>query len=116
MNKFEFKEKYLETTRANESARIMAKYPDRVPVIVEKIKGDELPDIDKNKFLVPDDLDSHKFQFVIRKRLKIPPEKALFIFVQNQLLPSDLISRIYDKYRDDDGFLYVHYMSQETFG
>lgn len=41
--------------RCSESRRILSKYPDRVPVIVErnpKAKN-SLPEIEKKKFLVP---------------------------------------------------------------
>jgi len=39
--------------RAAEARRILAKYPDRVPVICEKAARSDLPDVDKKKFLVP---------------------------------------------------------------
>ena len=32
------------------------KYQDRIPVIVEKAAGGDIPDIDKKKYLVPTDL------------------------------------------------------------
>ena len=40
--------------RSAEARRILAKYPDRIPVICEKAPRSDLPDIDKKKFLVPD--------------------------------------------------------------
>mmetsp|Transcript_65860 Transcript_65860/g.203865 ORF Transcript_65860/g.203865 Transcript_65860/m.203865 type:complete len:109 (-) Transcript_65860:164-490(-) len=39
--------------RAAEARRILAKYPDRIPVVCEKAPRSELPDIEKKKFLVP---------------------------------------------------------------
>ena len=33
--------------------RILEKFPDKIPVIVEQGKSDKLPKIDKSKFLVP---------------------------------------------------------------
>ena len=41
-----FSDKSLEE-RKNESIRIKGKYPDRIPVIVEKSPGSNIPDIDK---------------------------------------------------------------------
>ena len=38
--------------RLNESNRILQKHPERVPIIVCKSAGCKLPDIDKQKFLV----------------------------------------------------------------
>lgn len=42
--------------------------------------------IDKKKYLVPADLTVGQFVYVIRKRIKLSPEKAIFIFV-NEILP-----------------------------
>jgi GABA(A) receptor-associated protein len=36
------------------------KYQDRIPVIVEKASGGDIPDIDKKKYLVPTDLTGGK--------------------------------------------------------
>jgi GABA(A) receptor-associated protein len=36
------------------------KYQDRIPVIVEKAVGGDIPDIDKKKYLVPTDLTGEK--------------------------------------------------------
>ena len=32
------------------------RYPDRIPVVVEKAEGSDIPQIDKKKFLVPAEL------------------------------------------------------------
>ena len=77
----EFKKLPLEKRR-EESARILAKYPDRIPVIVEKNGGSSVPDIDKCKFLVPTDLTIGQFVYVVRKRIRLEPEKAIFLFHQ----------------------------------
>ena len=93
------------------------KYPDRIPVIVEKATGSDIPDIDKKKYLVPTDLTVGQFVHVIRKRIKLAPEKAIFIFVNNVLPPTAaLMSSIYDEHKDDDGFLYITYSGENTFG
>ena len=43
---------YHETERRKtESARIREKYPDRIPVIVEKVEKSDIPDIDKKKYV-----------------------------------------------------------------
>ena len=82
--------------RLAESARIREKYPDRVPVIVERADKAEksIPDIDKKKYLVPSDLTVGQFVYVIRKRIKLSPEKAIFIFIDNRLPVSLTLSLI----------------------
>lgn len=115
--KFDFKGEYSFQKRCEEAKRIREKYPDRVPVIVEPLKNTNIPGIDKKKFLVPSDLTVGQFVFVIRKRVKLAPEKAIFVFVNTIMPPTAaLMSNIYEEHKDDDGFLYIHYSGENTFG
>ncbi|TIA93367.1 hypothetical protein E3P99_00213 [Wallemia hederae] len=94
--------------RKAEADRIRSKYPDRIPVICEKGDKTDIPTIDKKKYLVPSDLTVGQFVYVIRKRIKLAPEKAIFIFVNEELPPTAaLMSAIYNEHKDEDGFLYV---------
>ena len=109
----------FQTVTKSEAEKIRAKYPDRVPVIVKKSpNSSDTPDIDKHKYLVPNDLTVGQFQYVLRKRLKLSPDKALFIFVNNSVPPtSALMSTIYDDARDENTkFLFVVYSLESTFG
>ena len=46
---------------------------------------------------------------MIRKRIKLSPEKAIFIFVDEVLPPTAaLMSSIYEEHKDEDG--YVQYL------
>lgn len=114
-----FKSKHSFEDRFNETRTILERYPDRIPVICERARNasKDCPDIDKHKYLVPNDLSIGQFVYVIRKRLKITPEKALFLFINGMILSSSiLISSIYDCYKDKDGYLYVMYTFENTFG
>lgn len=115
----DFKTKTPLLTRKDESHRIRVKYPDRIPVIVEKHRSgiNQIQDIDKNKYLVPDTITIAQFLFIIRKRIHLPHEKALFFFI-NGTIPtsSSLITALYDTHKDEDGFLYIQYASENTFG
>eukprot|EP01083_Nonionella_stella_P049053 130831_1 len=113
----QFKEAHGFDSRSDESRRIRGKYPERIPVICEKAGSTDIQEIDKKKYLVPADLTVGQFVYVIRKRIRLEPEKAIFIFVDN-VLPSTatLMSKIYDDHRDDDGFLYIQYSGENTFG
>ena len=103
--------------RRSESDRIRAKYPDRVPVICERADRSDVPDIDKKKYLVPADLTVGQFIYVVRKRIKLRSDKSLFLFVNGKIPPSSqLMSVIYDENKDDDGFLYIVYSGENTFG
>ena len=102
-----------------EADRIMQKYPDRIPVIISRsLNSTNTPEIDKCKFLVPVDLTIGQFLYVIRKRLKLNPEKALFMFIDNTVAcNTELIHKVYaESYDKDDHFLYAVYSCESTFG
>eukprot|EP01060_Flectonema_neradi_P040303 TRINITY_DN912_c0_g3_i1.p2 TRINITY_DN912_c0_g3~~TRINITY_DN912_c0_g3_i1.p2 ORF type:complete len:132 (+),score=27.40 TRINITY_DN912_c0_g3_i1:76-471(+) len=113
---FKYKEKPLED-RKKESARIIAKYSDRIPVICERHSQSDVPDIDKTKYLVPVDLNAGQFIYVVRKRIKLQPEQALFLFINGVLPPTAaLMQQLYADSKDDDGFLYIKYSGESSFG
>ena len=112
-----FKSKHSLDHRLSESMRIREKYPDRIPIICEKINRADVPDIDKEKYLVPNDLTVGQFIYVIRKRIKLPAEAAIYLFICGSIPPtSSLISNLYEGFKDEDGFLYVSYSKENTFG
>jgi GABA(A) receptor-associated protein len=116
-HRFTFKAERDFETREREANRMREKYPDRIPVIVEKASNGDISDIDKKKYLVPTDLTVGQFVHVIRKRIKLTPEKAIFIFVNNVLPPTAaLMSTIYEEQKDADGFLYIVYNGENVFG
>jgi GABA(A) receptor-associated protein len=103
--------------RKAESAKIRAKYPDRVPIIVERAEKTDLPDIDKHKFLAPADLTMGQFVFVIRKRVKLPADQAIFIFVNGTLPPAGAtLAQIWKEQADESGFLSLTFQGESTFG
>ena len=113
-----FKQQYSFERRINESRRILAKYPDKIPIICEKTKNQiDLPDMNKVKFLVPFDLTVGQFICVIRNRLRIRPEVALFFFVDGYIPSSmNVIGELYEQSKQPDGFLYMEYSKENTFG
>lgn len=57
-------------------------------VIVEKAPKSRIGELDKKKYLVPSDLTVGQFYFLIRKRVHLRPEDALFFFVNNVIPPT----------------------------
>ena len=113
----EYKNNISEDTRIQECSRILNKHPNRVPIIVCKDKNCTLLDIDKQKYLVPQDMNLGQFIYVIRKRIKLQPNEALFVLVNNSLMPSNKsLQEVYESNKDTDGFLYIVYSSENTFG
>lgn len=99
--------------------KIIEKYPDRVPVYVTRGKGDKhLKNIDQNKFIVPEDITVAQFMTIIRKKIDLSPEMALFLFVNKGTLPaqSATMANLYHTYKNDDGLLEIDYCGENTFG
>ena len=104
--------------RKAEADKIRERYSDRIPVICEKSETSKLPDIDKTKYLVPNDLSAYHFNYIIRKRIKLPETGSLYFFVNGRyLLKGDtLMSEVYKQRKDADGFLYITYTDETTLG
>ena len=103
--------------RRGEADKVRERHPDRLPVICEKVDGSNIADLDKNKFLVPSDLTVGQFVLVVRKRVMLEPEKAVFLFIGDSVPANTAqMSELYAKHKDDDGFLYVKYSGENTFG
>lgn len=114
-----FQHEFSLQSRRDEAYRVIQKYPDRVPIICEKSwnSNSDCPDIDKRKYLVPKDLTMGQFLYIIRKRLRIGPEKGLFLFAGNTIAPSSaFVSEIYNHHVGIDGFLYITYDFENVFG
>ncbi|XP_074395315.1 gamma-aminobutyric acid receptor-associated protein-like 1 isoform X1 [Zonotrichia albicollis] len=115
--KFQYKEDHPFEYRKKEGEKIRKKYPDRVPVIVEKAPKARVPDLDKRKYLVPSDLTVGQFYFLIRKRIHLRPEDALFFFVNNTIPPtSATMGQLYEDNHEEDYFLYVAYSDESVYG
>jgi GABA(A) receptor-associated protein len=113
-----FKQKYSFQYRLNESTRIMQKHRDRVPIICEKaMKQPTLPNIDKQKYLIPHDLTAGQFISVIRHRMNLTANEAIFLFINNKIISSNSkMKQVYDQSKEPDGFLYVQYSKENVFG
>ena len=58
-----------------------------------------------------------QFMYIIRKRIHLDSKQALFVTINNCLISSsENVDNIYNEHRDEDGFLYVVYTSENTFG
>uniref|UniRef100_A0A0G4F1A1 Autophagy-related protein n=1 Tax=Chromera velia CCMP2878 TaxID=1169474 RepID=A0A0G4F1A1_9ALVE len=113
--------------RSHEAQRIRAKYPNRIPVICEKSKRSDLPEIDKRKFLVPMNMLVGEFKYIIHKHINqcaqnsgitMAAEKTIYLHAgrNTNVKTGSLISEIYDQYKDPDGFLYFEYSAENTLG
>lgn len=87
------------------------------------------------RYLVPNDLTAYHFNYIIRKRIKLPEKDSLYFFVNgkyllkggmkfvfhlnlltNLLIIDTLMAHVYEKRKDPDGFLYITYTDETTLG
>jgi GABA(A) receptor-associated protein len=115
---FQFKMQHTFEKRLDESTRLKQKHPDKVPIILEKGGDMSLPSIDRHKFLMQRNITVGQFIFIIRSKTKLDHTQALFLIVDINHIPSTAmtIGELFDKYADKDGFLYIIYSAQQTFG
>ena len=108
--------KYTFEQRLADTKAVRIKYPTKIPVICEKYNSND-PDIDKNKYLIDECCNVGQLLTIIRKRLQLSQEQALFIFIGNSIPSSNtLISSLYFTHKNGDGFLYITYTRENTFG
>ena len=104
--------------RQDEASRMVHKYSGKIPVIVlmdpltkskEKIY----------KYLISGDLEGMYIMKLIRNKIVIDPSKGLFCLTEKDqvLLTNSMVFRdIYRRYKDEDGFLYLTILVENTFG
>lgn len=120
-NKPNYKSVHSFDKRKSEALKIREKYPERVPVIVEKNNKDNLK-LDKQKFLCPGNITVGHFLFTLRKHTMLEPYHALYLFVNNTLPPiTMLMSQLHSEYGEDcgdgmRGFVFVTLQRENTFG
>jgi len=117
-NIFKFKEENSEEERKKESDSIFKKYPENIPIIVEKHPSSKLSKLSQTKFLLNSSLRAYHLTLLIRKKMNLNKADALYLFINGKdLLKTDTqLNEAYKRYKDNDGFLYVCYHEYSSFG
>jgi GABA(A) receptor-associated protein len=116
------------------SNNLLYKYPDRIPLIIEK---NENIILENYKYLLPKNINMSQFISIIRTKMNIASKQALFTFVKSSstesynsskesynsstesyvLIPmNESIENIYNIHKNEDGFLYIKFGIENTFG
>lgn len=97
--------------------QLKRQYPNRIPCIVLKHPSCHLPKIQKNKYLVPFDITFGQFTFIIRKQLKLNPQCALFLLINDKMIPQHLLlSDVYKQEKNKNDYLEIFYIEENVFG
>lgn len=95
--------------------KCIEKYPDRIPVFVQPAKSCKLPLIKKTKYLIPYDFTVAQFMNVLRKNISLKPSQALFIFINNQIVPPTFTFGTI-KNNNNKPYIYIEYNEEDTYG
>lgn len=113
-----FRTRLTQEQRAREFTRVTTRHPEHVPTILER--GDPAaPRLDREKFLLPPNLTVAQLVYVVRRRLRMGSDEALFLVcgkgtvVGGPTTVRELSLRFSDP---SDGFLYVRYTLEHAFG
>jgi hypothetical protein len=99
---------------------LLTKYPDRVPIVLSSktyIKGNPL------RFIVPLNLTVTQFMVLLRTKIELKQEEAIFIFVKDIQTGQDIMVQssvtmesLYSQYKDKDNLLNLFFEKEAVFG
>ena len=103
--------------RINESRSIMLNNPNCVPIIFEKANYNQPLELTKSKFIVSVNITIGQLIFILHKFIKCDRYISIFIFVNGNIPPnSTMVYDVYEQNKNKDGFLYIKYTTENTFG
>ena len=113
-----YRERLAFDQRRKAYEQITQRRPDLIPFIVERHNKRDTPALDKEKFLLPHDITMAQLKYVIKKRISpFNKAQALFLFVKGSVPTStSTAQQVKSAYQDEDGFVYVTYALENTFG
>jgi GABA(A) receptor-associated protein len=118
---FKFKNEHTLEQRLEEYQRVINKYADRIPVIIEQFPNFYEKcffSLEKNKYLIPIDFTIGQFMFLIRKQMKVDSLYVIYLLI-NDTIPSvsSSFGNLHKQYLDaEDGFLYIVMKNELTLG
>ena len=115
---FKYKKALNLLNRKEEFNKLKSSLNDKIPIICEKDPKSDIIEMEKTKFLVNPEMNISQFESLIRKKLKLDKESALFFVVNGKhaIIGTQLFYEIYDKYKDEDVFLYIAYSNELIWG
>lgn len=105
--------------RVEKYNQLVSKNPNKVPVIFERQKESGFIQADQNvKFFSDKNVEFKKLSDNLRQIWKLKENEALFFSINDEKIinPAKMIGEYYEKYRNDDGFLYIQVDNIDSLG
>ncbi len=110
----------------NKIETLLKKYPNRVPIVITS-RSINLKEKENNtnntNFIVPSNITIAEFLIILRKRIKIYNEEAIFMFVIDNITKKDImvpssstIDSLYSQYKDENLILNLYVEKESVFG
>ena len=94
-----------------------------MPTVIEPQTTSQPSRLDQNKyatcrFLIPAMYTFHEFVQVLRRRMDLQASESLWLELGGSSAPPAeyMMYKVYETYKSADGFLYVKYSSEATYG
>ena len=116
---FKFQKENSLDLRKKECKKLFDKNPNKIPIICEKDKKCCITqELIKSKFLIPLYMSTYQFRNIIRNKLLLSNSQSLFFLIDGKKAITDncLISEIYNKFKNEDGFLYLTFTTELIWG
>ena len=116
--KYTFKQILSLDERKQEFQKVLSEANGKIPVICEKDPYSNIEQLNKIKYLVSPEMKVNQFKSLLRRKLKLNKENAIFFMAngKNIIVGTELFSEIYNKFIDEDGFLYITYACEDIWG
>ena len=119
--KSSYKVEFTKKERLKNSSKLIEQNKGQIPVICEKDENSKIKALLKTKYLIKREITVDKFIGTIRKKLELESNEALFLLANCKnnkyaIVGTDAMGNIYDKYKDEDGFLYIIYSNEKVWG
>lgn len=116
MQKTCFRNKDLETRkRIHES--ILESNPGKIQIVILDPVQKNSPVLPKKKYLVSPLMTVNDFTKCLKSKMILHSNQTIFLTCGQEIITgSKTISEIYNNHKDEDGFLYISYRTEDTFG
>lgn len=117
------------TARREATKNIINKYPDKCPIYLSfdnKLILKHRPGTNFNKYIINNSITVGQYLSILKRRIEMSDKLSVTLFINvykddklvNTILPqlAMTLGEVYEHNKDQDGFLYMHLIGENTFG